>query len=69
MGETQKRIREELKQKIKDAVDGGGSNIASAVNIGSKGERTSVSSHQRVVQRDGVTTTTTERREERTADE
>jgi hypothetical protein len=69
MSETQKRLREELKKKIKQSIDEGGANIASAVNVGSNGQHTSVSSHQRIVQRDGVTTTTTERREERSADE
>ena len=67
MSETHKKRRHDLKQGIKDAV-GDGVNIASAVNVGSKGQSTSVSSRQRVVHRDGVTTTTTERTEERSAD-
>jgi len=69
MSELGKRFAEELKKKIKDAARDDGVNIASSVNIGSKGQRTSVSSRQRVVQRDGITTTTTERREERSTDE
>lgn len=69
MGDVGKRFAEELKKKIKDAVDHNGANIASSVNVGSKGQRTSVSARQRIVQRDGITTTTTERREERTTDE
>ena len=69
MGDLGKRFTEELKKKIKQTIDEGGANVASAVNVGGKGQRTSVSSHQRVVQRDGVTTTTTERREERSTDE
>ena len=69
MGETGRRFGEELKKKISDAIDEGGANVASSVNVGSKGQRTSVSSHQRIVQKDGVRTVTTERREERSADE
>jgi hypothetical protein len=69
MGQTGKRFGEELAKKIRDAIDNDGANIASSVNVGSKGQRTSVSSHQRIVQKDGVRTVTTERREERSADE
>ena len=69
MGETQKSLREELKKKFKQAIDDGGANIASSFNVGGKGQRTSVSTRQRIVHRDGITTTTTERREERSADE
>ncbi|MEA2516767.1 MAG: hypothetical protein QOG16_605 [Actinomycetota bacterium] len=69
MGEKGKRLGEELAKKIRDAIDNDGANIASSVNVGSKGQRTSVSSHQRIVQKDGVRTVTTERREERSADE
>jgi hypothetical protein len=69
MGQTGKRFADELKKKIKHAIDEGGANIASSVNVGSKGQRTSVSSHQSIVQRDGITTTRTERREERSTDE
>ena len=69
MSDLGKRFVEELKKKVKDAADQDGTNIASSVNIGSKGQRTSVSSRQRIVKRDGITTTTTERREERSADE
>jgi hypothetical protein len=68
MGETGKRFGEELAKKIRQAIDKDGANIASSVNVGSKGQRTSVSSHQRIVQKDGVRTVTTERREERSAD-
>lgn len=63
---AEKRLRDELKKKIENVVDS--ANVASAVNVGSNGQRTSVSSRQRVVHKDGVTTTTTERREERSAD-
>ena len=69
MGDAGKRFKEELKKKIKQTIDEGGANVASAVNVGSKGQHTSVSSRQRIVQRDGITTTTTERREERSTDE
>jgi hypothetical protein len=68
MSEKQKKLGDVLKQKIKEAVDEGGANVASAVNVGGTGRRTSVSSHQRIVQRDGVRTTITERREERDSD-
>jgi hypothetical protein len=61
------RLQDELKEKIKDAV-AQSTNVAAAVNVGGKSKRTSVSSRQRVVHRDGVTTTTTETREERTTD-
>ena len=67
MGEARKSFRDQLKKKIKESV-GESSNIATAVNVGSKGQRTSVSSHQRVVHRDGVTTTVTKQREERSVD-
>ena len=63
MTEKSRKLAEELKAKIKDAVSGS-SNIASAINVG-KGSHTSVSSRQRVVHRDGHTTTVTERHEEK----
>ena len=63
MSEKHTEFRDRLKKMITDAV-GESSNIASAVNVGSKGTKTSVSSRQRAVHRDGVTTTTTERHEE-----
>lgn len=66
MNDKHRKLKDELKKRIKDAVEDS-SNIASAINVGSKGTRTSVSSRQRVVHRDGVTTTTTERRESREA--
>ena len=65
----QKRFRDGLKKKIKESIDEGGANIASAINVGGKDRHTSVSSRQRIVQRDGVTTTTTEKWEEKSADE
>ncbi|MFN2389948.1 MAG: hypothetical protein ABR575_10150 [Actinomycetota bacterium] len=60
-----KKLRDELKKRIKEAVDEG--NVASAINVGGKGSHTSVSSRQQVTHRDGVTTKKTERREERSA--
>lgn len=56
-------VREEFKRRIKDAAKET-SNIASAINVGNN-KSASTSSRQRVVQRDGVTTTVTETREER----
>ena len=67
MGDAGKNFRDELKKKIKESVDHS-SNVAAAVNVGSKGQRTSISSRQRVVHKDGVTTTVTEHREERSVD-
>jgi hypothetical protein len=63
MTEKRKKLRDELKARIEDAV-ATSSNVASSINIGQKGSHTSVSSRQRVVHRDGVTTTVTERRED-----
>lgn len=67
MAEQQRGLRDELKKKIKDAVTASSdtSNIASAIHIGGAGRRTGVSTRQRVVQRDGVTTKVTETREEK----
>ncbi len=67
MNDKHRSLKDELKRRIKDAVEDS-SNIASAINVGGKGTRTSVSSRQRVVHRDGVTTTITERRESRDAE-
>jgi len=63
MGDTS--WKDELKTKIKEHIEGAvdASNTAVASNVGKKGSRTSVSSRQRVVQRDGRTTTVTERTE------
>ncbi len=56
---------DELKKEIERAVsDSGSTNKAVSVNVG-KGSRTSVSSKQRVVQRDGRTETVEERIERR----
>ena len=66
-GDVGKNFRDELKRKIKESV-GDGSNVASAVSVGSKGQTTSVSSRQRVLHRDGVTTTVTAKHEERSGD-
>ena|GEM_PF-6343159 len=68
MSDKHRELRDEIKKKIKDAASDT-SNIASAINVGGKGRRTSVSSRQKVVHRDGVTTTTTEKHEERSADD
>ena len=58
-----KSWKEDLKKKVKaqidDAVDA--SNTAVATNLGKKGAHTSVSSRQRVVQRNGKTTRVEER--------
>ena len=58
-----KSWKEDLKKKVKahidDAVDA--SNTAVATNVGRKGAHTSVSSRQRVVQRNGRTTRVEER--------
>ena len=67
MSERNRKLRDGLKANLEDAITDS-TNAASAVNVGGKGKRTSVSSRQRVVHRDGVTTTTTEIREERTTD-
>lgn len=64
MTEQTRKLRDQLEKQIGEAV-ADGTNIASAVNIGGKGKSTSVRSRQRVVHRDGETTTTTERYEER----
>jgi hypothetical protein len=64
MTEKRRKARDELKKWIENAVSES-SNVASAINVGNKGSRTSVSSRQRIVHRDGVTTTVTERREEK----
>ncbi|MEA2434277.1 MAG: hypothetical protein QOG54_1734 [Actinomycetota bacterium] len=50
-----KRRKEELKARIKDAVKDD-TNIVSSVNVGGSGSRTSVSSRQEVVTKNGVTT-------------
>jgi len=50
-----KRRKEQLKEQIEDAAKKD-SNIASAVNVGESGSKTSVSSRQEVVTKDGVTT-------------
>lgn len=68
MADVGKNFRDELKKKIKESIDEGSTNVVSAVNVGGKGQHTSVSAHQRVVHRDGVTTTVTEKHEERSAD-
>ena len=62
---TSRNWKEELKQRIKKGVDDAvsTSNTAVASNIGKKGGRTSVSSRQRVVHKDGRTTTYEERTE------
>ena len=59
--------KDDLKKRIKEQVDDAvvTSNTAIASNIGKKGGHTSVSSRQRVVHRDGVTTTVEERTERR----
>ena len=64
-----KAWRAELKNKIKDQVDDAVSNanIAAAVNIGRSGTCTSVSSRQRVVQRDGETLVEEERVERKSS--
>lgn len=60
-----KSWKDELKAKIEkhvgDAVDA--SNTAVATNVGKTGAHASVTSRQRVVQRDGQTTRVTERTE------
>jgi CMP-2-keto-3-deoxyoctulosonic acid synthetase len=48
-------LKRDLKKTIVDAT-----NIASAINVGKRGEHSSVSSRQKVTHRDGVTTTVTE---------
>ena len=63
---TSRNWKEELKQRIKKGVDDAvsTSNTAVASNIGKKGGgRTSVSSRQRVVHKDGRTTMYEERTE------
>ena len=64
-----KNWKEELKTKIKEHVDDAihASNTAVATNVRKKGAHTSVTSRQRVVQRDGKTTTVEERVERRDA--
>ena len=68
MTDKRRSLREELKNVIRDASDES-SNIASAINVGGKNRSSSVSSKQRVIQRDGVTTKVTETREERRTDD
>ncbi|HEV3471626.1 MAG TPA: hypothetical protein VG408_00260 [Actinomycetota bacterium] len=58
MHEKARSVRDELKRGLKNVVDA--TNIASAINVGRRGEHTSVSSRQKVTHRDGVTTTITE---------
>jgi hypothetical protein len=62
-----KEWKEDLKKEIRDRVDDAvsASNTAIATNIGKGGTRTSVTSRQRVVQRDGKTTKYEERIERR----
>lgn len=57
---------DQLKKRINQAVDDGNTNVAKAINVGGKGRRASVSSRQRVVHRDGVTTRVTETHREET---
>ncbi|MDQ4065313.1 MAG: hypothetical protein M3161_04635 [Actinomycetota bacterium] len=57
MAEDTRRERE-VTRKVRNIVDS--TNIASAINVGSKGRRSTVSSRQKVTHKDGVTTTTTE---------
>ena len=52
-------LKATIKKHVDDAVDT--SNVVVAANVGKKGTHTSVSSRQRVVQRDGKTTRFEER--------
>lgn len=62
------RLKDQIVGLVKEAArDENNTNVASAVNTGGSGNRTHVKSSKRVVQKDGVTTTT-ERREERIAE-
>lgn len=54
-----------LKDRIKESV-GEATNLAAAVNVGRGGQTTSISTRQKVVHKDGVTTTTTEAYDEKT---
>jgi hypothetical protein len=54
-------LKRSIKEKVADAVDA--TNSAVATNVGKKGAHTSVTSRQRVVQRNGETTVTEERTE------
>lgn len=54
-------LKRSIKEKVGDAVDA--TNSAVATNVGKKGTHTSVTSRQRVVQRNGETTVTEERTE------
>lgn len=60
---TGKKIADELKALVKKAVDENGANVAKAINVGGRGKTTSVSSKQKIVQRNGATETITERTE------
>lgn len=57
-------LAEHVKEMIEQLGKEKGANIAASVNVGDAG-KTSVSSKQRIVQRDGKTETITERIEER----
>lgn len=57
------KLKNKIKERVDDAVDA--SNTAVATNTGKKGAHTSVSSRQRVVQRNGKTTRVEERIERR----
>ena len=54
----EKDWKDQLKEAIEETIDRAtdSSNVAVAANVGKKGAHTSVSSRQRVVQRDGKTT-------------
>ena len=58
MAENKRRTGDEATRKTHNIVTS--NNVASAINVGGKGRRSAVSSRQKVIHRDGVTTTTTE---------
>lgn len=58
-----RKLADELKTLVKKAVNENGANVAKAINVGGEGKTTSVSSKQKIVQRDGNTETVTERTE------
>ena len=67
MTDKRRSLRDELKKLI-DSANHETSNVASAINVGKGDHRSSISSRQRIVQRDGKTETVTETREERRTD-
>lgn len=68
MTDKRSELRDVLKKLITESA-GESSNVAKAINVGGSNRHSAVSSRQRVVQKDGVTTKVTETREERRADD